>query len=82
MRNKIIVHNVEKKTTDEFKNLKCVARAYPMIEYHQIYQLWLQHTGRTKRKQQPNNDISRLSKLLFIYDNIKPLNTEPLAAAQ
>ena len=64
MRNKIIVHNVEKKTTDEYKNLKCVARAYPMIEYHQIYQLWLQQTGRTKRKQQPNNDIYRLSKLL------------------
>jgi hypothetical protein len=68
MRNKFIVHDLEKNTSVEYKSLKAVSRVYN-ADYHQLYQVYLQCMQKTLRKQQPNNDIFRLSKILHIYDN-------------
>ena len=68
MRNKIKVLDIVKNTTKEYKNLKCVSRDYPHIEYHQLYQIYLQSMEKTKRKQQPNNDIAKLYQSLRIFD--------------
>ena len=83
MRNKFTVIDLVKNTTKEFKNIKCISKAYPDIEYHQLYQIYLQTTGRTKRKQQPNNDIAKLYQTLRIHDNeinIKQIDEEAEAA--
>ena len=69
MRNKFIVKDLTTDSITEYKNLKCIANAYPTIEYHQIYQIYLQSMGKTKRKQQPNNDIYKLFQTLKIFDN-------------
>ena len=69
MRNKLIVKDLATNSVTEYKNLKCVSRAYPMIDYHQLYQIYLQSMGKTTRKQQPNNYIYRLFQRLKIFDN-------------
>ena len=69
MRNKFIVTDLINNTTTEYKNIKCISRAYPNIEYHQLYQIYLQTMEKTKRKQQPNNDIAKLYQTLRIHDN-------------
>ena len=69
MRNKFIVKDLTTNSITEYKNLKCIARAYPTIDYHQLYQIYLQSMGKTKRKQQPNNDIYKVFQTLKIFDN-------------
>ena len=69
MRNKFIVKDLTTNSITEYKNLKYIARAYPTIDYHQLYQIYLQSMGKTKRKQQPNNDIYKVFQTLKIFDN-------------
>ena len=80
MRNKIKVIDLVQNTNNEYKNLKCVARDYPHIEYHQLYQVYLQSMEKTKRKQQPNNDIAKLYQSLRIFD-IEINNTKQTVTA-
>jgi Ca2+-binding EF-hand superfamily protein len=85
MRNKYTVIDLISNTTKQYKSLRCVAKAYSNIDYHQIYQIYKQTIGRTNRRQQTNNDIYKLYQYLKIYDNdldgniIKPLHELQLA---
>ena len=73
MRNKFLVLLTDENGVTlkkEYKNLKCVARDYPQLEYHQVNQIYLQSVGKTTRKQQPNNDIAKIwASGLRIFDN-------------
>ena len=69
MRNKFIVFDMSKQSTEEYTSLKAVQRAYPNTNYFQLYQVYLQSIKKTNRKQQPNNDIAKIYDVLRIYDN-------------
>jgi hypothetical protein len=69
MRDKFIVKDSLKNTTVKYPSLRHIARAYPQAGYHQLYQVYLQTTEQTTRKQQKNNDIHKLCQFLKIIDN-------------
>jgi uncharacterized membrane protein YgaE (UPF0421/DUF939 family) len=77
MCNKFIVEILENNlviSKTEYKNLKAIAADYTNIEYHQLYQIYKQSNGITKRKQQRYGIIKHMYENIRIYNNYTPID--------
>ncbi len=73
-----ILENGQVKKSKEYKTLKQIQNDYPQFDYHQLRAVYLECTGKEKRRGHPLT--SNLCKIIQIRDKINLLNDLELLA--